>query len=536
MAKDPIEAILSRQGPQLSSDLCRELVEKHGLSPAAARQRVSRATEVKRLAYLPFPRNARFIYLQRDYGAPRFWDSLVRALFDSGSAYGGALAALTQRGGIMPKPHFFAGCGAPVAQKKHLSPKLILERLVKARLLTEIDVAGIGPCVAFRHEEPDYYAPLIAQMRARLVTEGILLRATRVWVKRLGLGSYSRVVIRGDSEKVPRVGTFEWDLTAPSYLAPLVEWSSKRPKPGFIVCDVLLGPEITSEGLRPFLQKCATLRSLSRVGKSLTLFIADKYSPEAFQQARGKGILAATPETLFGLEVAEALAKLSEVLIQAAHFSVRPDTFNELFDRLGRIEGAATNLRGALFEYVAADLMRTRFGGRVRVNEMFRSAAGQTAEVDVVAEEAFRRVHFIECKGYNCNSAVGDEEINRWLDTRIPLVRSEALLHREWRNRQLHFELWTTGRLSEASKSRIEAAKRAINPNKYTLDYRGPEGVRDLARELNDRALMDTLEKHFLEHPIATLERDLARRTKKKQPVTLDADLLDIVDQAMGGT
>ncbi|MFJ5391142.1 hypothetical protein ACIPUF_09940 [Pectobacterium sp. CHL-2024] len=74
-----VEQLLKEGGPCLSTELARFLVDQHNLSPEAARQRISRqVAPVKRLAYLKFTRNARFMYLQDQYGSPWFWDRLEK--------------------------------------------------------------------------------------------------------------------------------------------------------------------------------------------------------------------------------------------------------------------------------------------------------------------------------------------------------------------------------------------------------------------------------------------------------------------------
>lgn len=513
---DLAETILSRDGPCLSSELAKKLVEECSMSSAAARQRVSRlGGSVKRLAYLTFPRNVRFTYLQKDYGSPWFWQALIRALMDSSPAYGNALAALMQRGGVMPKNHFLTACGSPIAQMRHLSPEEILRRFKRASIFEEIDVPGIGTCVV-RAQGPEHYEWAIRDMRARIVAEAILLKAIRMWVRNLGLGSYDKVSVRDEGNQPPKVGTFLWDLSAPSYLAPMVEWTdSAKLKPGFIACDVLLGSELTEHGIRPFIQKCTTLRSLKRVGRCLQLFVADRYDASAFRLAKGAGVIPATPATLFGEEVAAGLSQLIDLLKSAAVAAVDPAIFNELFQRLGRIEGAANNLRGALFEFLVAEIVREKYGARITLNKIFKNELGGKAEVDVLGEQGSVAVHFIECKGYHPLATVPDEEVERWLNTRIPLVRSEVLKHPDWKNRKLYFEFWTIGKLSAGAVAKIEKAKSAVRPGKYTLDYRDANRVVNIAKELNDAAILDALQRHFLEHPLATAERDMARETKR---------------------
>ena len=83
---DLVEQALIATGPCLSTTLAAAIVQKHGLSPAAARQRISRHQGIKLLAYLTFPRNARFLYLQKDYASDYFWHSLVETLLDNSVA------------------------------------------------------------------------------------------------------------------------------------------------------------------------------------------------------------------------------------------------------------------------------------------------------------------------------------------------------------------------------------------------------------------------------------------------------------------
>lgn len=510
--------LLNTTGPCLSTELTRLLVEKHDITAEAARKRVSRGCSgLKRLAYLPFPRKARFLYLQKDYRSPQYWASLREAILSSSSAYAPAFAALLQRGGIMPKAHFSIACGAPLRQKKHLPPETILSRLKKANIIGDIEVPGVGSCIILTEEVSDGVDFDFSRLKARLITEAILLKAIRMWARNLGLVSFDKVKLRDENETMPRVGTFAWDLTGPSYLAHMVEWSKDgKMSPGFIACDVLLDTKVTETGLSPFLHKCSTLRNLKRVGRCFSMFVADSYSKEAFRKAKESGIVPATPETLFGLEVAKGLVQLTDVLTDAARMSIKPEVFDEMFQRLGKIEGAATNLRGALFEYIAADLIRQTLSARVTLNSLFRDDTGTlTAEVDVLAVEGKRAVYFIECKGYQPSGTVKDDDVEQWLNKRIPLVRQHALRHPEWKSLELHFEFWTTGKLSDNAEAMVKHAK--SNTKKYIIEYRDAAGVYAYAQETRDSALIGTFKQHFLEHPMATAERDVKARADKQE-------------------
>ncbi|WP_192937121.1 hypothetical protein [Sinorhizobium meliloti] len=79
---DPVEDFIRYQGPCLTSAVSDHLVQNLGLTPAAARKRVSRASgEVRRLAYITFPRKARYVYLEKQFGSPEYWSNLVDADF-----------------------------------------------------------------------------------------------------------------------------------------------------------------------------------------------------------------------------------------------------------------------------------------------------------------------------------------------------------------------------------------------------------------------------------------------------------------------
>lgn len=146
---DLVESVLKAMGPSLSSEVAAELSRRARIAPAAARQRLSRAGgNVRRLSGVPFPRNARFIYLEQQFGSPQYWNSLAVALMASNSALGYAIAALRQCGGTIPARQFPIICGAPVRQLKHLAPETILQRLSEAGLVKTIVVPALGECVA----------------------------------------------------------------------------------------------------------------------------------------------------------------------------------------------------------------------------------------------------------------------------------------------------------------------------------------------------------------------------------------------------
>jgi hypothetical protein len=505
MIPTPVE-VLEKYGPMLSSDVAAALVERVRISPAAARQRVSRAHgEVKTLAGLSFRRNARFLYLRQHYGSPKFWSALIAALMTSNGAYARALEAIQQRDGILPLAHFGIAVGAPLRQSKQLSPALIYKRLVEIGLLQELSVPSIGQCLAFAKTAP-YLDTIVPRMKARLIAERVLLTGVHQWARTLNLGSYNTFQLRDGSADQPQVSGYQWDITAPSYLAPLVKKEAgARSKPGFVVFDVLLTQgKVSTAGIAPFLHKCDALR-LRSASRCLPFFIADDYTLEAIHSLRQQGIVPASPMSLFGRDVATALRELVATLTQAARAVVDPLKFAALFEKLSVIEGAASALRGSLFEFVVADIMRREFNARVTMNKICREAGEDAAEIDVLGVVENKAVYFVECKGHAPGVSVSDIDVGRWLDTRIPIVRRWALRQEELRHLELHFELWTSGSMSVETRARIAEAKNEVSPTKYVIGLREASEIETLAGNTRSKALLNVVRRHFSHHPLAKL-------------------------------
>lgn len=503
-------------GPCSSTDLVSALVKDHGFTPAAARQRVSRSKAIKKLAYIKFPRRARFVYLEADYASPQFWHALTDTLLRQSISYGGGLAALLARGGIMPVAHFHIACGAPIAQKRHLSAEAVLTHLERAGLVRTIDVQGLGDCVELSQQaNPERHE--LASLRARLHTETLALGAIKDWARNLNMVSFHKVRIRDEGGALPKVGTFHWDLTGPSYLAPLMQWNGSKPKPGFLVCDVLTGINVSARELNPFIRKCVTLRSLPRVGRCMQLFVADGYKPEAFKLARENGVIPATLESLFGIEVAKALRDLTELLKDVYPQEDALERVDAVFSRLSRIEGAAINLRGALFEYLVAEIVRSSTPhSTIELNEILRDEQGQSAEVDVLMHHVNQSVHFIECKGYKPGGTIPDDVVERWLKERIPIIRKAAKSHPGWRRCSQQFEFWTTGQLSSQAVDMIRTASARVR--KYTIALVDRDELSQRVLSTNSTAIKSTFNDHFRDHPLSEAEH-VTRKRKRPLPV-----------------
>ncbi|ODA93070.1 hypothetical protein BFX40_09250 [Mesorhizobium sp. SEMIA 3007] len=504
MSGNLVESIIKRDGPCLSTELARKL-ESQGLTPEAARKRISRGTGgVHRLAGLVFPRGVRFFYHESDYNGERYWTALAHAVSVASPAYGPALAALRARGGIVPREHFSIISGSPILQRGQVASNTVLERLEAVKLISTVNVEGVGECVALGAKGFLGRAD-ISRLPARLLTEKILLLAVRDWARRLGMASYDKITLRNDGA-LPRFGTFNWDLCGPTYLSPMVRYDKARKRqPGFLVCDAVVGEIVDEVAIAAFVRKCRLSAAMRNLPPLMPLMIADRFTREAFRLGKSRGIIMATPYTLFGKDVAIGLATLLRTLSKAAAVAVgKPEVMIELFDRLGQIEGAAGNLRGALFEMLVGHSTHATDGGSIDIGRRVASSDGFKAEIDVLRVKSHESWVY-ECKGYQPDHMIGGGEVKEWLEKKVPGIYATLRGQEGHASKAIHFEFWTTGGFSaEAVAILDEAAKRT---RRYTVGYLAGPGVRSYVAKLQVPGLTKMLDEHYFNHPISRFNR-----------------------------
>ncbi|MCV5803764.1 hypothetical protein OFN34_33705, partial [Escherichia coli] len=74
------------------------------------------------------------------------------------------------------------------------------------------------------------------------------MKSLSQWVRNNGIISYDTLRTREElnSDQTPCVANFDFDVTAASYLNPLLQFSrSGEIRPGFFVCDMLLGCKLS---------------------------------------------------------------------------------------------------------------------------------------------------------------------------------------------------------------------------------------------------------------------------------------------------
>lgn len=505
--------LLRNHGPGLTGDIL-PLLESAGLTRDTARQRLSRRSKsVQTLSGLSFPKNARFYYHVDHFGRDLYWRALHRAVTEGSPAYGPALAAMAANGGVMPAAFFPIASGAPVKQKGHTGSDAVLSRLESAGLLQQ-RILGDMPVVVLRD---GLYDVDEAGLPARLTVLRVLLDAVADWARKLGMVSYNKVSIRHRDEPLPLFGTHAFDLIGPSYLAPMIRYKDSKPKPGAVVCDAYIG-DLDLLAANGFIRKCTTSRALRRLPPFLPVLIADGFTPDAFNALRAQGIIATKPSALFGRDVARGLAGLLETLRHASAIAVsNPGVIETLFSQLGHIEGAASNLRGALFELIVGHVVHREGAQSIDVGRRVRLTEKESVEIDVFSYAA-SEVRVIECKGYAPTHRVDAEEVGAWIRDKAPRIHKHFRVQDNYQHRTFRFEFWTSGDFTP--EARVLAAEVAASTRKYDVQLVGGQEVRARIGKVNASGLGKVFDEHYAKHPLAKAERKFGRADVFEQHFT----------------
>jgi hypothetical protein len=333
----------------------------------------------------------------------------------------------------------------------------------------------------------------------------MLLLALRDWARRLGVASYDKIEMRGDTDRLPTFGTFNWDLCGPSYMVPMVRRQKDGPpKPGFLVGDVIAGSAVDEYAIAAFIRKFSLSANLKNLPPFMPVLVADGYTQAAFNLGRSHGLMLSTPKNMFGRDVAVGLATLLETLSKAAAVAVaKPEVIGELFDKLSSIDGADRNLRGSLFELVVGHVVQARFGGSIDINHLIRFDTFK-AELDVRRAVA-GEVWIYECKGHQPDHLIDAPEVEAWLTEKVPGIYSATKAEDRFNSSTVHFEFWTSGGFTDAAIAALTAARNRTK--RYVIGWKTGKEVRSELAKLSSSGMTAMFDQHFLKHPIAVFDR-----------------------------
>jgi hypothetical protein len=214
----------------------------------------------------------------------------------------------------------------------------------------------------------------------------------------MGFSSTNSIATR-NSSVLPRFSTHCFDIVGPSYLHSLTKRKPNLLQNGFLVAGIIWHAELNETDVAGFLRKIATLTSLRKLGRFQSMLVSNGFTRDALMLCRSRGVIAVTPETLLGRDVAQALITLLNTLERAAGIAIEnPEKIQALFEKLSHIEGLSGNLRGALFEMIVGNIVKALNAGSIDIGEIVTDPITRgIADIDVrlVKEDA---IICYECK------------------------------------------------------------------------------------------------------------------------------------------
>ncbi len=493
-----LQEVLAIIGPAESSRIVQAL-RARGMSAEAARKRLSRAREpLKFLIGLRLPGGGRFWYVEKQFGTDRYWEQLVRALEDTGSSYGTALHGLHARGGMVPDMEFPIVCGSPaIPRRKQLTSATVAKVLNDIGLVEQRNDALFGPCVVLTGPPPLRAEPH-SRRRATDIAEAIVIEAFADWAGNLGLVSPKAIHRRERfSVKSPEIAGYHWDLSGPSYIAPFQALRSTQGKAmhGFLAADVMVGRSLTAKHCSYFLKKCEGTRVQHGVRPLFPFLIADAFEGTAFSEGRTRGLIFATPRTLFGTEVAEAIRDLIAMLSNVTEHVADPEKFDRVVRVLVKTERAAQQLRGPLFELIVSHCVSYSAVIMDIGKNVVHPTSGEMANVDVLALKRGEYVLACECKGHRAEHTVRRHEVDDWLSRQVPRVFAFFQDHPEYRDVRAVFEMWTPGRFEPDALALLK--DRSSEIRRYDIRWKDGVALADLVKSLRLAGISKILTDHF---------------------------------------
>lgn len=495
-----IVMLIEQNGPMRSATL-KDFLIKLGVSEVAARQRISRAHlsgSIKAFLGLKLPKKENFLFLESQFDTYHFWQKLLVALTETNSAYGIALNSLISRGGVN-KSYFCIVSGAPKKLKKHLSSNQILLELINSKFL-KLENCGSDEKYIVLDTNGNLDSFNISDIQINNRIDQILVDCIFEWVRNLGLASYNSIEKRSIIE-IPDFGNFYWDITAPSYVLPVASYDKGKLLNGFLVINASHS-NLDDKGIKYFIKKCETIRSMPKIRPFLPILVAENFSPEAFKIGKQNGIIFTTPKILFGIEASESLKKLKNILENATEkASSDPKGILNLLNEISKIEGAAFNVRGALFEMVVGNIVQNGEGGAIEISKKYKAGKNIKVEVDVQLLKGSHLIINYECKGYLPTNKVNAEEIKTWIDIKINKIYEEIRSNSSFSNRKIEFEFWTSGQFEDDAL--IILTEKSKKVNKYSIKWMDGQSILKYARAKNNSTMIEILNQHYLKHPLA---------------------------------
>ncbi|EPR65859.1 hypothetical protein [Cyclobacterium qasimii] len=271
-----IENYILKNGPCLSNELI-EYYSKNGTSKDAVRKRISRVgNPIFKLSGF-FQNKQTFFYHKDQYQDEIYFLNLRKAIKNSARRYYSVIKAIEYHNGYIKKEHLASYSFSPIKNlKSHKNFKTIIDELKKLNFIFEDnDCYTLNENLSIRSKNNyNYY-------KAVELSKELIINQFNDFTKSIGLISYDSGKSNSEYSK------FQFCFTAPSYVNGITSFTAGKPKPAFVVADILLGNHIDEDEVDFFLRKISVVKTQSKCN-FLPFLIVDNVSQEAFKKLKNK--------------------------------------------------------------------------------------------------------------------------------------------------------------------------------------------------------------------------------------------------------
>ncbi|MBT4267854.1 MAG: hypothetical protein HOD85_26895 [Deltaproteobacteria bacterium] len=490
--------IIDKSGPMLSTKLI-NILESRGLNRPTARQRIHRCSIIKRLE-LTFTGRQSFIYLSDQLGTRVFHTSLRNSLDSTGSTYGSVLHILDLLK-IIPEKTFPTFCGNPFDELgSHIVSDEMLRVLIKTELVSRVQIPGIGPCISVIGS--DLKKKEIAKIQGRLKGEELLIKAFEDWSEKLGIVSFEAPTTR---ESKPDFCHYNWDFVGPSYVGTMPKCKKGiNAEPNFVIADIIGAPVSNPQQIKYFLDKVKTINHLNH-RPYLAFLIANKFERKAFNLRSSVRAVFTTPEILFGKTFAIGIKQYIDLFTKdLSELQKDPNLLKDTFKKLEQYKGVLGDIRGKMFEIIVGETLSKK-GDNCFLREIITHQEHETkntvTEIDVLAKSGNeKRILVVECKGILKSNKTGLDEVKKWFEDKVPIVRSWLFNCGRFPGlEETEFEFWTTGEFSKDALDYMEERKMKLR--NYCIDWKEREQVLEFIRKHGTKNSLEILNVNYKKDP-----------------------------------
>lgn len=476
-----IENYIIKNGPCLSNELI-DFYSSKGTSKDAVRKRLSRVgSPIFKLSGF-FQNKQTFFYHKEQYQEDIYFINLRKAIKSSARRYYSIIKAIEYHNGYINKEHLASYCFSPINNlKSHKNFNTIIDELKKLQFVfEENECYTLNSSLSNRSKNNyNYY-------KAVELSKDLIIHQFNNFSKNIGLISYEKGKSHSEYSK------FQFCFTAPSYVNGITAINNGKPKPAFVLADILLGNYIGEDEIDFFLRKIAIVKTQSKCN-FLPFLIVDNVSQDALNALKKQGIIIGFINKLFGNEYEELLKSLLSTVTNAGTIlKENPEAYLTLIEQFNKlIDGKTNNLKGDLFElavgYYYSNLCQSLDVGKIVNYET------EKCEIDVLAFFQ-EKIIVSECKAYK--TKIGIEIVEKWMTDKIPIIYKSLI----YNNNEKHiiFEFWSTSGFTEDAIEYLENKKDLIN--KYSIEYYSEKEIMEKARKSKAKKITEIMRDYFIKN------------------------------------